>query len=138
MPGIKGVVKTAGKPGRRAGSRTSIVERNLAAPGKDFYYLGDLFRRATSIITGAECTAWGLLGAVSGYCLAYKWSLAITMASVGLPLGFIVGVAIYTLVNPPGGVLVKCLERAKLNFASKRITKKQFEILQERCLSLHQ
>jgi uncharacterized membrane protein len=88
-------------------------------------------------MTGAECTAWGLLGGVGGYCLAHVVTLSVIAAGVGIPLGFSVGIAIYTLANPTQKQLIKCLDRAKLAFASGSITKKEFEKLRSQCFDTH-
>jgi hypothetical protein len=58
-------------------------------------------------------------------------------SGVGIPLDFITGVAIYTLVNPTQKRLLKCLERAKLTFASNQISKKEFDALRGKCFKDH-
>jgi hypothetical protein len=139
MSGIKDLMKSGRRDERVVPAGPRAKEANRTIPTTDFHCIKELFQRATGIITGAECTAWGLLGSVGGFCLAFKWLLAITTAAeIGVPLGFISGVAIYTLVKPPGRVLIRCLELAKLDYASKRITKKQFEAIQERCFKSSQ
>jgi hypothetical protein len=101
---------------------------------KDFKFISDLFQRSTSIITGAECTAWGLLGGVSGYCVAHMFLLGLIGSGVGVPLGFIAAVAIYTLLNPIQRQLLKCLQRCDLTFESNLITKAEYEHMRQRCL----
>jgi hypothetical protein len=109
----------------------------ISAQDKDFRFINDLFTRATNIITGAECTAWGLVGGVSGYCVAHLAMLGLLGSGVGVPLGFIAGVAIYTIANPTQKQLLNCLTRAKLTFASNLITKKEFEELRNQCFKAY-
>jgi hypothetical protein len=109
----------------------------VAGQERDLKYVADLFQRASSIITGAEGTACGLLGAVSGYALAHHLAFTVVSSGVGLPLGFMVGVAIYTLLLPPHRQLFRCLSRIKLGFVDEQITKEEYERLRARCLESH-
>jgi hypothetical protein len=130
----------AGSPRSRpqADSRPSRRNRQLIpTPENDFKYIGDLFQRATTIMTGAECTAWGLLGGVTGYCVAHIFALGLLGSGVGIPLGFTAAVAIYTLLNPTQKQLLKCIERVSLTFASNLITKKEYDALRAKCLKDH-
>ena len=125
---------------QQVGTELSRIQNaNLVFPqDKDFKSINDLFVRATNIITGAECTAWGLLGGVGGYCLAHLAMLGLMGSGVGIPLGFIAGVAVYTIANPTQKQLLNCLTRAKLTFASNLITKKEFDELRSQCFKAHQ
>ena len=93
-----------------------VQNANLVfAQDKDFRSINDLFARATNIITGAECTAWGLFGGVGGYCLAHLAMLGLMGSGVGVPLGFIAGVAIYTIANPTQKQLLELFNAGKID-----------------------
>jgi hypothetical protein len=123
---------------RRRNSSASVLSRTgVAGQERDLHYIADLFQRASSIITGAEGTAFGLLGGVSGYALAHYLALGIMGSGVGLPLGFAAGVALYTLLLPPHRQLFRCLSRIKLGFVNEQISKEEYEALRARCLESH-
>lgn len=116
----------------------SSDETPSAVKTKDFHYIGEMFQRATKLITGAEAGAWGMLGGVSGYCVAHALSLGITGSCVGVPLGFIAAAAVYTLINPREKVLLSCLQRAGLVFASNMITKEEYRAMRKQCIRAHE
>lgn len=93
---------------------------------------------ARRLATTAQAHAWGVLGSATGYVAGSAITQTFKAPLLGkaefVPLGYAIGVAIYTILSRTFASTDRCLEKAKLYFIAEKITKDEYRRLRARCL----
>ena len=105
---------------------------------KDSLQLRDLYRAGTRLATNAKANAWGTLGGVCGYIasrvLFHVFASPLLTAGEFPIVGYVLAVAVYTVVSKSYSATSQCLGFAELMFAENKITLTEYNAMRKNCL----
>ena len=99
----------------------------------------ELLRLASTMATSVVAHGWGTFAAIVAFIFWTRWMQTARIApfmgvTTTCTLGYILGVACFTIISKSTFSAQRCLTRAKLWFETQRITQSEYDQMRSHCL----